>query len=139
MCIQVVKDAAGLVIHLHCLLFASSAVLPQRIETKERGRTGKAALPISDNTHSVSITHKHNSQYNALKWTIYHTCSHCPIKTKTRKRVKLLQSIRYSSAVQDVKYYESRPTENHKGYRCRHTKNGLALIKSLVNSIKYVN
>ena len=56
-CCQVVKDPAGLVMHLHCLLFASRAVLPQRIETKERGRTGKGALPISDNTHSVSPSH----------------------------------------------------------------------------------
>lgn len=58
---EVVKDPAGLVMHLHCLLFASRAVLPQRIETKERGRTGKTALPISDNTHSVSLLHTYTT------------------------------------------------------------------------------
>lgn len=56
---------------------------PQRIETKERGRRGRGAQPISDNTHSVSPSHTSTS--TELDYLAY-ICSHASRNMKTKKK-----------------------------------------------------
>lgn len=120
---------------------------PQRIETKERGRRGRGAQPISDNTHSVSPSHTSTS--TELDY-LSHICSHASRNMKTKKeketaRKRLLrlflssQSSRYFSAEPAVKVWKVDQQQTIGGYKHKHTKNGCTLIKSQVDSVKCIN
>lgn len=126
----------------HCLLFACRAVLPWRIETKEGGRTGRAAQPISDNTHSVSPSHT-NTPLLTMHWTgldyLSQKCSRVPINTKMRTCLLLLQPIRSRSAPLTQNVLKVDQQKTIRDINTDVLENDHALIKSLVISGKYIN
>lgn len=112
-----------------------------RNKGRRQDREGSSAY-LRQHSLCLSITHKHSSApNNAPNWIIYHTCSHAPINTNRKQCAYGFHKNQsdFSSAVRDLKCSESRPKVDHEGYKHRRTKNGCALIKSLVNSGKYID
>lgn len=131
------KTCVALKLFAACQWGANSHPPPNRIETKEEGRTGRASSAYL-RQQSLCLITTHNTINDTVNWSI--TCLHAPINTKQGYAYDLFYTISqillFSSRCKSL---ESRPTEIQRGYKHKHSRNGQTLIKSQVNLVKHIN
>lgn len=106
-------------------------------------RQGKEGSSAYLRKHSLSPSHI-NTALLTMHWaglSTAHmcTCSHKHINKNMHMTFFLNPISQIFLCGTRCTSLESRPTENHRGHKHKHTKNGRTLIKSQVNSVKYIN